>query len=113
MSPKPFQTPGEWCEPALRQLPGQRPAGFQVLVVTSNAFFNHKLLLLTPVARDRPDVDMGGSSGTYWPVIQTRLDLGWPLTFGFQGSEVMCVCACTLTHTPQPLENKSVIPRHP
>lgn len=63
------------------------------MLVASNAFFNRKLLLRTlVVAQEPPDVDMGGSSGTYRPVIQTRLDLGWPLTFGFQGSEVMCVC---------------------
>lgn len=51
------------------------------------------------VAQESPDVDMGGSSGTYWPVIQTRLDLGWPLTFGFQGSEVMCVRVHAHSHT--------------
>ncbi|XP_031202551.1 protein FAM83H isoform X1 [Mastomys coucha] len=48
-----------------------------------------------------PDVDMGGSSGTYWPVNSDQavpeLDLGWPLTFGFQGTEVT-----TLVQPPPP-----------
>ncbi|XP_008054921.1 protein FAM83H [Carlito syrichta] len=58
------------------------------------------------VARDAPegsppDVDMDGSSGTYWPVNSDQavpeLDLGWPLTFGFQGTEVT-----TLVQPPPP-----------
>lgn len=48
-----------------------------------------------------PDVDMDGSSGTYWPVNSDQavpeLDLGWPLTFGFQGTEVT-----TLVQPPPP-----------
>ncbi|EHH28821.1 hypothetical protein EGK_19342 [Macaca mulatta] len=47
------------------------------------------------------DVDMDGSSGTYWPVNSDQavpeLDLGWPLTFGFQGTEVT-----TLVQPPPP-----------
>lgn len=38
------------------------------MVVTSNAFFNHKLLLLALMAQGPPDVDMNGFSGTYLPV---------------------------------------------
>ncbi|KAL4842677.1 hypothetical protein H8958_015981 [Nasalis larvatus] len=58
------------------------------------------------VAREPPegsllDVDMDGSSGTYWPVNSDQavpeLDLGWPLTFGFQGTEVT-----TLVQPPPP-----------
>uniref|UniRef100_G3U7K4 Family with sequence similarity 83 member H n=1 Tax=Loxodonta africana TaxID=9785 RepID=G3U7K4_LOXAF len=48
-----------------------------------------------------PDMDMDGSSGTYWPVNSDQavpeLDLGWPLTFGFQGTEVT-----TLVQPPPP-----------
>ncbi|KAM5315655.1 protein FAM83H isoform 1-T1 [Glossophaga mutica] len=48
-----------------------------------------------------PSVDMDGSSGTYWPVNSDQavpeLDLGWPLTFGFQGTEVT-----TLVQPPPP-----------
>nr|XP_044998785.1 protein FAM83H [Jaculus jaculus]XP_044998786.1 protein FAM83H [Jaculus jaculus]XP_044998787.1 protein FAM83H [Jaculus jaculus]XP_044998788.1 protein FAM83H [Jaculus jaculus] len=48
-----------------------------------------------------PPVDMDGSSGTYWPVNSDQavpeLDLGWPLTFGFQGTEVT-----TLVQPPPP-----------
>ncbi|XP_066235716.1 protein FAM83H isoform X1 [Saccopteryx leptura] len=48
-----------------------------------------------------PNVDMDGSSGTYWPVNSDQavpeLDLGWPLTFGFQGTEVT-----TLVQPPPP-----------
>ncbi|XP_007954278.1 protein FAM83H [Orycteropus afer afer] len=48
-----------------------------------------------------PDVDMDGSSGTYWPMNSDQavpeLDLGWPLTFGFQGTEVT-----TLVQPPPP-----------
>ncbi|XP_041624651.1 protein FAM83H isoform X2 [Vulpes lagopus] len=58
------------------------------------------------VAREPPDgsppnVDMDGSSGTYWPMNSDQavpeLDLGWPLTFGFQGTEVT-----TLVQPPPP-----------
>ncbi|XP_054985584.1 protein FAM83H [Sorex araneus] len=48
-----------------------------------------------------PDVDLDGSSGTYWPMNSDQavpeLDLGWPLTFGFQGTEVT-----TLVQPPPP-----------
>ncbi|KAB1258126.1 Protein FAM83H [Camelus dromedarius] len=48
-----------------------------------------------------PNVDLDGSSGTYWPVNSDQavpeLDLGWPLTFGFQGTEVT-----TLVQPPPP-----------
>ncbi|XP_075405280.1 protein FAM83H isoform X1 [Tenrec ecaudatus] len=48
-----------------------------------------------------PDMDMDGSSGTYWPMNSDQavpeLDLGWPLTFGFQGTEVT-----TLVQPPPP-----------
>lgn len=48
-----------------------------------------------------PDVNMDGSSGTYWPTKSDQavpeLDLGWPLTFGFQGTEVT-----TLVQPPPP-----------
>ncbi|XP_060053904.1 protein FAM83H isoform X2 [Erinaceus europaeus] len=48
-----------------------------------------------------PNVDFDGSSGTYWPVNSDQavpeLDLGWPLTFGFQGTEVT-----TLVQPPPP-----------
>ncbi|XP_032172598.1 protein FAM83H isoform X2 [Mustela erminea] len=48
-----------------------------------------------------PNVDMDGSSGTYWPMNSDQavpeLDLGWPLTFGFQGTEVT-----TLVQPPPP-----------
>lgn len=71
------------------------------MVVTSNAVFKHKLLLFTRVAQEPPGVDMDGSSGTYWPVNSDQavpeLDLGWPLTFGFQGTEVT-----TLVQPPPP-----------
>ncbi|XP_019513312.1 PREDICTED: protein FAM83H [Hipposideros armiger] len=47
------------------------------------------------------NVDMDGSSGTYWPMNSDQavpeLDLGWPLTFGFQGTEVT-----TLVQPPPP-----------
>ncbi|XP_044514293.1 protein FAM83H [Gracilinanus agilis] len=52
------------------------------------------------------DVDMDGSSGTYWPVNSDlavpELDLGWPMTFGFQGTEVT-----TLVQPPPP-DNPSI-----
>ncbi|XP_058515854.1 protein FAM83H [Ochotona princeps] len=63
------------------------------------------------VARDPPegsppDMDMDGSSGTYWPVNSDQavpeLDLGWPLTFGYQGTEVT-----TLVQPPPP-DNPSI-----
>ncbi|KAI5281081.1 Protein Fam83H [Manis pentadactyla] len=48
-----------------------------------------------------PTADMDGSSGTYWPMNSDQavpeLDLGWPLTFGFQGTEVT-----TLVQPPPP-----------
>lgn len=48
-----------------------------------------------------PNLDFDGSSGTYWPVNSDQavpeLDLGWPLTFGFQGTEVT-----TLVQPPPP-----------
>ncbi|XP_058132125.1 protein FAM83H isoform X2 [Dasypus novemcinctus] len=48
-----------------------------------------------------PDVDMDGSSGTYWPVNSDQavpeLDLGWPLIYGFPGTEVT-----TLVQPPPP-----------
>ncbi|XP_006913021.2 protein FAM83H isoform X1 [Pteropus alecto] len=48
-----------------------------------------------------PNVDMDGSSGTYWPMNSDQavpeLDLGWPLTFGFPGTEVT-----TLVQPPPP-----------
>ncbi|XP_045869345.1 protein FAM83H isoform X2 [Meles meles] len=48
-----------------------------------------------------PNVDMDGSSGTYWPMNSDQavpeLDLGWPLTLGFQGTEVT-----TLVQPPPP-----------
>lgn len=60
---------------------------------------------------------MGGSSGTYRPVIQTRLALGWSSTFAFQGSEVMCVCTHThthsLTHTPATREQEKCVTEAP
>ncbi|XP_004679995.2 PREDICTED: protein FAM83H [Condylura cristata] len=58
------------------------------------------------VAREPPEgspptVDFDGSSGTYWPMNSDQavpeLDLGWPLTFGFQGTEVT-----TLVQPPPP-----------
>ncbi|XP_056678797.1 protein FAM83H isoform X2 [Monodelphis domestica] len=52
------------------------------------------------------DVDMDGSSGTYWPMNSDlavpELDLGWPMTFGFQGTEVT-----TLVQPPPP-DNPSI-----
>ncbi|XP_004443093.2 PREDICTED: protein FAM83H [Ceratotherium simum simum] len=56
---------------------------------------------LDPPEGSPPNVDMDGSSGTYWPVNSDQavpeLDLGWPLTFGFQGTEVT-----TLVQPPPP-----------
>nr|XP_006128063.1 LOW QUALITY PROTEIN: protein FAM83H [Pelodiscus sinensis] len=50
--------------------------------------------------------DMDGSSGTYWPMNSDlavpELDLGWPMVFGFQGTEVT-----TLVHPPPP-DNPSI-----
>eukprot|EP00069_Balaena_mysticetus_P012285 bmy_07594T0 len=47
---------------------------------------------LEPPEGSPPNMDFDGSSGTYWPVNSDQavpeLDLGWPLTFGFQGTEV-------------------------
>ncbi|KAM6458415.1 protein FAM83H isoform 1-T8 [Liasis olivaceus] len=52
------------------------------------------------------DVDMDGSSGTYWPVNSDlavpELDLGWPMVFGFRGTEVT-----TLVQPPPP-DNPSI-----
>ncbi|XP_028919295.1 protein FAM83H [Ornithorhynchus anatinus] len=58
-------------------------------------------------ARPPPvDVDMDGSSGTYWPMNSDlavpELDLGWPMTYGFQGTEVT-----TLVQPPPP-DNPSI-----
>ncbi|KAF6269677.1 family with sequence similarity 83 member H [Rhinolophus ferrumequinum] len=54
-----------------------------------------------PAEGSPPNVDMDGSSGTYWPMNSDQavpeLDLGWPLTFGFQGTEVT-----TLVQPPPP-----------
>uniref|UniRef100_A0A8C3W414 Family with sequence similarity 83 member H n=1 Tax=Catagonus wagneri TaxID=51154 RepID=A0A8C3W414_9CETA len=56
---------------------------------------------LEPPEGSPPNVDFDGSSGTYWPVNSDQavpeLDLGWPLTFGFQGTEVT-----TLVQPPPP-----------
>nr|XP_014713578.1 protein FAM83H isoform X1 [Equus asinus] len=56
---------------------------------------------IEPPEGSPPNVDMDGSSGTYWPVNSDQavpeLDLGWPLTFGFQGTEVT-----TLVQPPPP-----------
>lgn len=47
------------------------------------------------------DNDMDGSSGTYWPMNSDlavpELDLGWPMVFGFRGTEVT-----TLVQPPPP-----------
>ncbi|KAJ1194918.1 hypothetical protein NDU88_004203 [Pleurodeles waltl] len=52
------------------------------------------------------DMDVDGSSGTYWPMHSDmavpELDLGWPTTYGFQGTEVT-----TLIHPPPP-DNPSI-----
>ncbi|XP_069477981.1 protein FAM83H [Ambystoma mexicanum] len=52
------------------------------------------------------DLDVDGSSGTYWPMhsdmAAPELDLGWPMNFGFQGTEVT-----TLIHPPPP-DNPSI-----
>lgn len=52
------------------------------------------------------DMDVDGSSGTYWPMhsdmAAPELDLGWPMTYGFQGTEVT-----TLIHPPPP-DNPSI-----
>lgn len=52
------------------------------------------------------DADMDGSSGTYWPVNSDlavpELDLGWPMVFGFRGTEVT-----TLVQPPPP-DNPSI-----
>lgn len=62
-------------------------------------------------SRDSPEgsssnVDLDGSSGTYWPMNSDQavpeLDLGWPLTFGFQGTEV------TTLVQPPPLDSPSI-----
>ncbi|XP_067568740.1 protein FAM83H isoform X1 [Pseudorca crassidens] len=56
---------------------------------------------LEPPESSPPNMDFDGSSGTYWPVNSDQavpeLDLGWPLTFGFQGTEVT-----TLVQPPPP-----------
>uniref|UniRef100_A0A8C3SDG3 Family with sequence similarity 83 member H n=1 Tax=Chelydra serpentina TaxID=8475 RepID=A0A8C3SDG3_CHESE len=50
--------------------------------------------------------DMDGSSGTYWPMNSDlavpELDLGWPMVFGFKGTEVT-----TLVQPPPP-DNPSI-----
>lgn len=50
--------------------------------------------------------DADGSSGTYWPMhsdtAAPELDLGWPTTYGFQGTEVT-----TLIHPP-PTDSPSI-----
>ncbi|XP_062987349.1 LOW QUALITY PROTEIN: protein FAM83H [Elgaria multicarinata webbii] len=52
------------------------------------------------------DADMDGSSGTYWPMNSDlavpELDLGWPMVFGFRGTEVT-----TLVQPPPP-DNPSI-----
>lgn len=52
------------------------------------------------------DTDMDGSSGTYWPMNSDfavpELDLGWPMVFGFRGTEVT-----TLVQPPPP-DNPSI-----
>uniref|UniRef100_A0A663LSB5 Scaffolding anchor of CK1 domain-containing protein n=2 Tax=Athene cunicularia TaxID=194338 RepID=A0A663LSB5_ATHCN len=52
------------------------------------------------------DNDMDGSSGTYWPMNSDlavpELDLGWPMVFGFRGTEVT-----TLVQPPPP-DNPSI-----
>ncbi|XP_077207377.1 protein FAM83H isoform X2 [Paroedura picta] len=52
------------------------------------------------------DTDVDGSSGTYWPMNSDlavpELDLGWPMVFGFRGTEVT-----TLVQPPPP-ENPSI-----
>ncbi|XP_029448140.1 protein FAM83H [Rhinatrema bivittatum] len=52
------------------------------------------------------ELDTSGSSGTYWPMhsdtAAPELDLGWPMIFGFQGTEVT-----TLIHPPPP-DNPSI-----
>ncbi|KYO28576.1 protein FAM83H [Alligator mississippiensis] len=53
-----------------------------------------------------PSGDTDGSSGTYWPVNSDlavpELDLGWPMVFGFRGTEVT-----TLVQPPPP-DNPSI-----
>ncbi|KAK9402775.1 protein FAM83H [Crotalus adamanteus] len=53
-----------------------------------------------------PDAYTDGSSGTYWPVNSDlavpELDLGWPMVFGFRGTEVT-----TLVQPPPP-DNPSI-----
>lgn len=52
------------------------------------------------------DTDVDGSSGTYWPMNSDlavpELDLGWPMVFGFRGTEVT-----TLVQPPPP-DNPSI-----
>ncbi|XP_054840683.1 protein FAM83H [Eublepharis macularius] len=52
------------------------------------------------------DTDADGSSGTYWPMNSDlavpELDLGWPMVFGFRGTEVT-----TLVQPPPP-DNPSI-----
>ncbi|KAM9387948.1 protein FAM83H [Phaethornis superciliosus] len=52
------------------------------------------------------DNDIDGSSGTYWPMNSDlavpELDLGWPMVFGFRGTEVT-----TLVQPPPP-DNPSI-----
>uniref|UniRef100_A0A6J0UJ76 Protein FAM83H isoform X1 n=2 Tax=Pogona vitticeps TaxID=103695 RepID=A0A6J0UJ76_9SAUR len=52
------------------------------------------------------DTEMEGSSGTYWPMNSDlavpELDLGWPMVFGFRGTEVT-----TLVQPPPP-DNPSI-----
>lgn len=60
----------------------------------------------SPEEGSPPNVDLDGSSGTYWPMNSDQavpeLDLGWPLTFGFQGTEV------TTLVQPPPLDSPSI-----
>uniref|UniRef100_A0A8D2LF08 Scaffolding anchor of CK1 domain-containing protein n=2 Tax=Varanus komodoensis TaxID=61221 RepID=A0A8D2LF08_VARKO len=53
-----------------------------------------------------PNADLDGSSGTYWPMNSDlavpELDLGWPMVFGFRGTEVT-----TLVQPPPP-DNPSI-----
>ncbi|XP_070604602.1 protein FAM83H [Erythrolamprus reginae] len=53
-----------------------------------------------------PEADTDGSSGTYWPMNSDlavpELDLGWPMVFGFRGTEVT-----TLVQPPPP-DNPSI-----
>uniref|UniRef100_A0A8D0HAE3 Family with sequence similarity 83 member H n=1 Tax=Sphenodon punctatus TaxID=8508 RepID=A0A8D0HAE3_SPHPU len=59
---------------------------------------------MDPAGTDSHDLD--GSSGTYWPMNSDlaipELDLGWPMVFGFRGTEVT-----TLVQPPPP-DNPSI-----